>query len=134
LRDCCSTPPVGELVAPIVINAAGAWADVIAERIGAKTVGLQPTRRTAIAFVPQNAPVDNDWPVVIDTDEDWYFKVDAGTVLGSLADETPVDPHDAQPEELDIALRVDRLERGQPCRSTASNAPGLVSEALLPTE
>jgi D-arginine dehydrogenase len=105
------TTPVGEFSAPVVINAAGAWADVIAERIGAKPVGLQPMRRTAIAFVPPNSPVDNDWPVVIDADEDWYFKVDAGTVLASLADETPVEPQDAQPEELDIAVAVDRIER-----------------------
>jgi D-arginine dehydrogenase len=105
------TTPVGEFSAPVVVNAAGAWADVIGDRIGAKPIGLQPMRRTAIAFVPPNAPVENNWPVVIDADEDWYFKVDAGTVLASLADETPVDPQDAQPEELDIALTVDRIER-----------------------
>src|SRR5262249_17732726 len=103
--------PAGEFSAPVVINAAGAWADVIAERIGAKPVGLQPMRRTAIAFVPANASVDNNWPVVIDADEDWYFKIDAGTVLASLAEETPVEPQDAQPEELDIAVTIDRIER-----------------------
>lgn len=103
--------PTGEFSAPVVINAAGAWADVIAERIGAKPVGLQPMRRTAIAFVPANASVDNNWPVVIDADEDWYFKIDAGTVLASLAEETPVEPQDAQPEELDIAVTIDRIER-----------------------
>lgn len=101
----------GDFAAPVVINAAGAWADAVAGLIGAKSVGLQPMRRTAIAFVPRNVPIDNNWPVVIDTNEEWYFKVDAGTVLGSPADETPVDPQDAQPEELDIAITVDRLER-----------------------
>lgn len=105
------TTPQGTFVAPVVINAAGAWADVIGNRIGAQSIGLQPMRRTAIAFVPPNVPVDNNWPVVIDTNEEWYFKVDAGTVLGSLADETPSDPTDAQPEEIDIAMTVDRIER-----------------------
>jgi D-arginine dehydrogenase len=105
------TTPAGTFSAPVVINAAGAWADVIAGRMGAQPVGLQPMRRTVIAFVPPNSLVDNNWPVVIDVDEDWYFKVDAGTVLASLADETPVAPQDAQPEELDIALTVDRIER-----------------------
>ncbi|MEZ5925191.1 MAG: FAD-binding oxidoreductase [Hyphomicrobiaceae bacterium] len=105
------TTPAGTFSAPVVINAAGAWADQIGARFGAKSIGLQPMRRTAIAFVPPNVPVDNDWPVVIDVNEDWYFKVDAGTVLGSLADETPSEPVDAQPEEIDIATTVDRIER-----------------------
>ncbi len=106
------TTPAGTFAAPVVINAAGAWADVVAERIGARKIDIQPMRRTAIAFVPPNVAVDDAWPVVIDTEEDWYFKVDAGTVLGSLADETPSEPQDAQPEELDIALTIDRIERG----------------------
>lgn len=101
----------GDFAAPVVINAAGAWADVVAERIGARAIGLQPKRRTVIAFVPPGIALDEDWPVVIDTDEEFYFKVDAGTVLGSPGDETPVPPQDAQPEELDIAYTVDRLER-----------------------
>jgi D-arginine dehydrogenase len=106
------TTPAGTFSAPVVINAAGAWADVVAGRAGASRIGIRPLRRTAIAFVPPNVAVDDAWPVVIDTQEDWYFKVDAGTVLASLADETPSEPQDAQPEELDIALTVDRIERG----------------------
>ena len=51
---------------------------------------------------------------MIDIDEEFYFKIDAGTVLGSPADETPVPAQDAQPEELDIAITVDRLERAGP--------------------
>ena len=103
--------PVGEFAAPVVINAAGAWADVVAERIGARAIGLQPKRRTVIAFTPPNVAVDEKWPVVIDIDEEFYFKIDAGAVLGSPGDETPVPPQDVQPEEIDIAYTVDRLER-----------------------
>jgi D-arginine dehydrogenase len=105
------TTKAGEFAAPVVINAAGAWADVVAKRIGARAVGLEPKRRTVIAFVPPGVALDEDWPVVIDCDDEFYFKIDAGTVLGSPADETPVPPQDAQPEEIDIALTIDRIER-----------------------
>lgn len=103
--------PAGEFAAPVVINAAGAWADVVAERAGARTVGLQPKRRTVIAFPLPEGVDGHSWPVTVDTEEEFYFKVDAGVVLGSPADETPVPPQDAQPEEIDIAITVDRIER-----------------------
>ncbi len=105
------TTKAGKFAAPVVINAAGAWADVVAKRVGARVVGLQPKRRTVIAFVPPGVELDDDWPVVIDCDDEFYFKIDAGTVLGSPADETPVPPQDAQPEEIDVALTIDRIER-----------------------
>ena len=105
------TTPAGVFSAPVVINAAGAWADVVAARVGAKALGLVPKRRTVIAFAPPAGINGNEWPVVFDTDEEWYFKVDAGTVLGSPADATPSPPTDAQPEDLDVALTIDRLER-----------------------
>jgi D-arginine dehydrogenase len=103
--------PAGEFAAPVVVNAAGAWADVVAERIGARTVGLVPKRRTVIAFAPPAGTDTAHWPVVIDVEEEWYFKADAGTILGSPGDETPSPPTDAQPEEIDIAITVERLER-----------------------
>jgi D-arginine dehydrogenase len=103
--------PAGAFTAPVVINAAGAWADVVAERIGARTVGLVPKRRTVIAFAPPARTETGSWPVVIDAEEQFYFKADAGTILGSPGDETPSPPTDAQPEEIDIAITVERLER-----------------------
>jgi D-arginine dehydrogenase len=103
--------PAGAFTAPVVINAAGAWADVVAERIGASTIGLVPKRRTVIAFGPPAGTETGSWPVVIDAEEQFYFKADAGTILGSPGDETPSPPTDAQPEEIDIAITVERLER-----------------------
>lgn len=102
--------PAGEFSAPVVINAAGAWADQLGQSVGATKIGLQPKRRTVIAFNPPNCEVNSNWPVVIDCQEEFYFKVDAGTVLGSPADETPVEPQDVQPEEIDIAYTIDRLQ------------------------
>lgn len=107
------TAAAGDTVirAPVVINAAGAWGDVVATMAGAHPVGLQPKRRTAILV---NPPADLDprgWPAVIDIGEQFYFKPDAGKILMSPADETPVEPHDAFPDEMDMAIAVDRVQQ-----------------------
>lgn len=101
----------GRFAAPVVVNAAGAWADVIAARAGVTPIGLTPKRRTVILFDPPEDYEIADWPLVIDAEENWYFKPDAGKVLASPADETPVEPCDAQAEEMDIATIADSIER-----------------------
>ena len=99
----------GEFKARVVINAAGAWADRVAQLAGAGALGIQPLRRTAM-IIDAGLQVDfSRWPAVIAGDESWYMKPDAGLLLVSPADETPTDPCDAQPEELDIAICVDRI-------------------------
>ncbi len=98
------------LAARTVVNAAGAWADVVAGLAGARPVGLVPKRRTAFTF---DAPAGLDLvhlPMVIDFDESWYFKPEVGQFLASPADETSSPPCDAQPEEIDIAIAVERIE------------------------
>ncbi len=98
------------LQAPIVVNAAGAWADEIARLAGIAPVGLVPCRRTAVLVdSPPGVTVD-DWPFVNDIDEQFYFKPDAGSLFISPADETPTVPGDAQPDEWDIAVAVDRVQ------------------------
>ena len=100
----------GGVSAPVLINAAGAWADEVAVICGASPIGLQPLRRTAL-LVDAPAGIDiRGWPAVIDVDEQFYFKPDAGKLLLSPADETPDKPGDAHPEELDIAICVDRVQ------------------------
>ncbi|MCP5155888.1 MAG: FAD-binding oxidoreductase [Ectothiorhodospiraceae bacterium] len=101
----------GGFDAPVVVNAAGAWADVVARLAGANPIGLVPKRRTAFTF-PAPAGIDTArWPLVIDIEEQFYFKPESGNFLGSPADETPSEPCDAQPEDLDIAIAIDRIER-----------------------
>ena len=103
--------PAGDFAAPVVVDAAGAWADAVAALAGLQPIGLVPKRRTALTIA---APAKHDsthWPMTGDLAETFYFKPDAGRLLVSPADETPVPPCDAQPEELDVAIAVDRLMR-----------------------
>lgn len=94
-----------------VVNAAGAWADVFAAQFGATRIGLQPRRRSAFTF-PAPAGVDvSNWPSVIGVDESYYFKPDAGQLLGSPANADPVPPHDVVPEEIDIATGIHHIEQ-----------------------
>src|SRR5437016_10314435 len=104
-----ATTREGDFTAPIVVNAAGAWADDVAALAGLPPVGLVPKRRTALIVA---APPGDDvgaWPITIDVAETGYFKPESGKLLVSPADETPVDACDVQPDELDIAIAVERL-------------------------
>ncbi len=101
----------GDFEAAHIVNAAGAWADEIAALAGAARIGLEPRRRTALVFAaPADAGDTQAWPMVCEIDEEFYFKPDAGLLLASPADETPSPPCDAQPEEIDVATCIDRLE------------------------
>jgi D-arginine dehydrogenase len=97
--------------APTVINAAGAWADEIARLAGVRPIGLRPLRRTAFLVRPDGGRDVTRWPMVIDVDETFYFKPDAGRLLVSPEDETPLPPCDVRPDELDVAVGADRLQR-----------------------
>jgi D-arginine dehydrogenase len=97
----------GDLAADVVVNAAGAWADVVAERAGVVPVGLRPLRRTA-CLVP--APDDvATWPLVMDAGGRCYFEPESGGLLVSPADEHPSAPLDAVAEEEDVAWALDML-------------------------
>jgi D-arginine dehydrogenase len=105
------TTPAGVFRAPLLIDAAGAWADKIAVLAGARPLGLVPKRRTAFN-VPAPAGVSiKEWPMVNDAAEEFYFKPDAGQLFVSPADATPSEPVDAYPDDLDVAAGVERLER-----------------------
>ncbi len=110
--------PDGRMVrGRVVINAAGAWAQQVANQFGAMNIGLQPRRRSAFTFKPtcsgMTEPMAAEsfahWPAVVSIDESFYFKPDAGLLLGSSANADPVDAHDVVPEEIDIATGIDRI-------------------------
>jgi D-arginine dehydrogenase len=111
-----ATTKAGAFSAPVVVNAAGAWCDVLARLAGVEPVGLVPKRRTAFTFDPPAGADARAWPAVIDIAETFYFKPEAGKILGSPADETPIEPCDVQPEEIDIAEAVERIERASVLR------------------
>jgi D-arginine dehydrogenase len=103
------TTAAGDFAAPVVVNAAGAWADVVAGLAGLPPIGLIPKRRTALTIAPPPDLDTSGWPMTLDVSESFYFKPDAGRLLVSPADETPMAPCDVQPDELDVAIAIDRL-------------------------
>ncbi len=96
--------------ATLLINAAGAWCDQIAQLAGLPGIGLQPRRRAAFNFQAGEGIDCQNWPALVSLDESFYFKPDAGLLLGSPANADPVAAHDVQPEELDIALGIHQIE------------------------
>ncbi|WP_214470066.1 FAD-binding oxidoreductase [Mesorhizobium sp. dw_380] len=114
---------VGAYSADIVVNAAGAWVDVVAAMAGLSGLGFQPKRRTAFLFDPPAGTDIAGWPLVVDLHEQFYFKPDAGRLIGSLADETDSEPCDAYPEDIDVAIAVDRIEQATSMRIGRPSTP-----------
>jgi D-arginine dehydrogenase len=110
-REWIARTTAGDFAAPVVVNAAGAWCDTVGAMAGAVPIGLVPKRRTAFIFDPPSGAEIAKWPSVVDVGEEFYFKPDAGKFLGSPADQTPMEPCDAQPEDFDVAVAVDRIQR-----------------------
>ncbi|TPK71219.1 FAD-binding oxidoreductase [Mesorhizobium sp. B2-4-15] len=113
----------GVYTAEIVVNAAGAWVDVVAGMAGLSGLGFQPKRRTAFLFDPPAGMDISGWPLVVDLHEQFYFKPDAGRLIGSLADETDSEPCDAYPEDIDVAIAVDRIEQATSMRIGRPSTP-----------
>jgi D-arginine dehydrogenase len=97
-------------LAPLLVNAAGSWADVVARLAGVEPVGLQPLRRTIITF---DAPPGTDLehlPFAKTVADELYFAAESGRLFASPMDEVPSDPMDAQPDEYEVALAAYRME------------------------
>ncbi|MGK5446621.1 NAD(P)/FAD-dependent oxidoreductase [Streptomyces radiopugnans] len=102
--------PAGEFSAPVVVDAAGAWADEVARLAGAAPAGLVPRRRTAaVAELPPGLDASR-WPMVCDVADTFYAKPESGGLLLSPVDAAPVPPGDVRPDDLDVAVAVHRFE------------------------
>ena len=102
--------PAGEVTARVVVNAAGAWADWVAEMAGVAPLGLVPHRRS-MARIPAPGGMDPAaWPMIIGAGESWYAKPDAGALIVSPADAEPTHPHDAWADDMVLAEGLARYE------------------------
>lgn len=119
----------GVLKAGIVVNAAGAWADEVARMAGVPLRRLVPKRRTALTVAAPEGHVPDKWAMAVDAEELFYMKPESGRLLMSPADEEPMPPCDAQPDEYQVALCVDRVQKAfdLPVRRIESKWAGLRS-------
>jgi len=101
----------GTFSAPIIVNAAGAWGDEVAAQAHVAPLGLVPKRRTGCVVDP--APWQPAaWPMVNDVGHTWYIRPEARTkIMVSPADETDMHPHDVAPDEMDVAIAIDRMQQ-----------------------
>jgi D-arginine dehydrogenase len=97
--------------APVVVNAAGAWGDEVAAKASVAGLGLVPKRRTGV-IVDASPWQPANWPMLHDVGQTWYARPEARTKLMLCpADETDMPPQDVQPDELDIAIAIDRVQQ-----------------------
>jgi D-arginine dehydrogenase len=99
-----------QFAAPILINAAGAWADALAGMAGVAPIGIQPKRRTIIQFDPPSGMEIADWPFVKAAIDEFYMLPESGRIMASPVDEVDSDPVDAAPEDYDLALAAWQVE------------------------
>ncbi|MEN8042055.1 MAG: FAD-binding oxidoreductase, partial [Actinomycetota bacterium] len=101
--------PHRRIEADVIVNAAGPWGDEVAVAAGVRPLGLTPLKRSVFTFDP-GVPT-TDWPMVVDIGERWYFKPEGPHILGSAASEIPEKPGDAHPDEIDVALGIERINQ-----------------------
>jgi D-arginine dehydrogenase len=98
------------ITAQILVNAAGSWADKIAEMAGIPKIGFTPYRRS-MGRIPAPGGADvSTWPMIFGAGETWYAKPDAGALIVSPAEEFAMEPHDAFADDMTLAEGIARYE------------------------
>jgi D-arginine dehydrogenase len=115
--------------ATAVVNASGAWGDVLGELAGAKPVGLMPLRRSIFMVSSPTGAATKDLPIFGDIDQSFYIKPEGEQFLCSPADETPTPPSDVSADTLEIARALDEINAATTlnARSVSSSWAGLRS-------
>jgi D-arginine dehydrogenase len=103
--------PKGVFEAPVLVNAAGGWVQQVARLAGLPLRHVVPFRRTAVTFDPPAGQDIRGWPMTFDVAETFYFKPEAGRIMVSPVDMEPSEPCDAQADELEVAIAIDRIQR-----------------------
>lgn len=106
-----ASTPRGSFEASVVVNAAGGWVQEIAELAGLSFRNVVPFRRTAVVFDPPAGSMIQSWPMTFDVAETFYFKPEAGRIMVSPVDMARSVPCDAQADELEVAVAIDRIHR-----------------------
>lgn len=106
-----ATTPAGSFEAPVIINAAGGWVQQIARLAGLGHRNVVPFRRTAVTFDPPAGSDIRTWPMTFDVAETFYFKPEAGRIMVSPVDMAATEPCDAQADDLEVAIAMDRIQR-----------------------
>jgi len=101
--------PSGSFEAPVIINAAGGWVQEVATLAGLSFRNVVPFRRTAVVFDPPAGSTIQTWPMTFDVAETFYFKPEAGRIMVSPVDMSSSEPCDAQADELEVAIAIDRI-------------------------
>jgi D-arginine dehydrogenase len=96
--------------APVLVNAAGSWADQVAVLAEVQPLGLEPKRRTIITFDAPAGTSLEGLPFAKTIGDELYFAAESGRLFASPMDEVPSDPVDAQPDEFEVALAAYRME------------------------
>lgn len=104
--------------APVLVNAAGAWADEVAVLAGLSPCGIQPKRRSAVLIPPPDGHDISRWPLTASASEDWYCRPNGGMLMVSPGDQDPVPPQDAWPDDMVLAEGIDRFEKDTTARVT----------------
>jgi glycine/D-amino acid oxidase-like deaminating enzyme len=115
----------------ILVNAAGAWADPVAQMAGLRPLGIQPYRRSMARIALPQGMSPAEWPFVDGVGESWYCKPDAGALIVSPADEDPVAPQDAWANDMVLAEGLARYQDAvtEPVTRMLANWAGLRSFA-----
>lgn len=94
----------------ILVNAAGAWANDVTSKADIQPIDIKPFRRTMVEL-ELHQDISIDMPLIVALDGSFYFKaMGQNHIWLSPHDEIASNAVDAAPEEIDVAIAIDRFQ------------------------